>query len=42
VRIEHLIFDGALTPVDGKLHPDLSRPGMGVELKRDVAEKYRA
>jgi L-alanine-DL-glutamate epimerase-like enolase superfamily enzyme len=40
-RIEHLLFDGALTPVDGCLHPDASRPGFGLELKRQDAEKWR-
>ncbi|HVA15521.1 MAG TPA: enolase C-terminal domain-like protein [Stellaceae bacterium] len=41
VRIEHMLFDGALTPVQGALHPDLSRPGLGLELKRADAERYR-
>jgi L-alanine-DL-glutamate epimerase-like enolase superfamily enzyme len=40
VRIEHMLFDGALTPVDGVLHPDPSRPGMGVEFKKRDAEGY--
>jgi L-alanine-DL-glutamate epimerase-like enolase superfamily enzyme len=40
VRIEHMLFDGALTPINGALHPDLSRPGMGLELKRSEAAKY--
>ncbi|HTI13757.1 MAG TPA: enolase C-terminal domain-like protein [Dictyobacter sp.] len=40
VRIEHLLFDGVLEPVDGKLYPDRSRPGMGLEFKRSEAEKY--
>jgi L-alanine-DL-glutamate epimerase-like enolase superfamily enzyme len=40
-RIEHMIFDGALDPVNGELRPDLSRPGMGLELKRQDAERYR-
>jgi L-alanine-DL-glutamate epimerase-like enolase superfamily enzyme len=39
-RIEHMFFDGALTPVKGALHPDLTRPGLGLELKRSEAEKY--
>ncbi|MDQ2798965.1 MAG: mandelate racemase [Armatimonadota bacterium] len=39
-RIEHLLFDGALTPKDGVLYPDLSRPGIGLEFKRADAEKY--
>ncbi len=40
VRIEHMFFDGVLTPVDGTLRPDLSRPGMGLEFKRADAAKY--
>ncbi|MGH7905150.1 MAG: enolase C-terminal domain-like protein [Candidatus Binataceae bacterium] len=39
-RIEHMLFDGALTPVNGRLRPDLSRPGMGIEFKRADAEQY--
>ncbi|MGA9342077.1 MAG: enolase C-terminal domain-like protein [Rhodanobacteraceae bacterium] len=41
VRIEHMLFDGALAPVDGALHPDLSRPGLGLEFKQQDAERYR-
>ncbi len=40
VRIEHLLFDGTLTPVDGELRPDLSRPGIGLELKRADAQRF--
>lgn len=40
VRIEHLFFDGALSPVDGALRPDPSRPGLGIEFKRSDAEPY--
>ncbi|MGH2518119.1 MAG: enolase C-terminal domain-like protein, partial [Ktedonobacterales bacterium] len=40
VRIEHMLFEGVVTPVNGDLHPDLSRPGIGLELKRAEAEKY--
>ena len=40
VRIEHMLFDGVLTPVHGSLRPDLSRPGTGLELKRADAAKY--
>jgi len=39
-RIEHLLFDGALTPKDGVLYPDLSRPGMGLDFKRADAAKF--
>jgi L-alanine-DL-glutamate epimerase-like enolase superfamily enzyme len=42
VRIEHMLFDGAPEPVDGALRPDLSRPGMGLELKRADAARYAA
>ncbi len=41
-RIEHMIFDGALTPRDGVLYPDLTRPGMGLELKRADVAQYAA
>ncbi len=42
VRIEQMFFDGPAEPVNGELRPDLSRPGMGLELKRSQAEKYAA
>jgi L-alanine-DL-glutamate epimerase-like enolase superfamily enzyme len=41
VRIEQLLFDGALTPSGGALRPDLSRPGLGLEFKWQDAERYR-
>jgi hypothetical protein len=41
VRIERMLFDGTTPPRQGILYPDLSRPGMGLELKRSDAEKYR-
>jgi hypothetical protein len=31
--MEGMIFHGALLPVHGKLWPDLSRPGLGLELR---------
>ncbi|MGH7986332.1 MAG: enolase C-terminal domain-like protein [Candidatus Binataceae bacterium] len=40
VRIEHMLFDGALTPLSGRLQPDLSRPGIGLEFKHSDAEQY--
>jgi L-alanine-DL-glutamate epimerase-like enolase superfamily enzyme len=40
VRIEHLLFDGALTPLQGELRPDLSRPGLGLEFKHRDAERF--
>jgi L-alanine-DL-glutamate epimerase-like enolase superfamily enzyme len=41
-RIERLLFDGAPEPVDGILRPDVSRPGVGLELKRADANRYAA
>ncbi len=41
VRIDHLLFDGIVEPVDGCLSPDPSRPGLGLELKTADAERYR-
>jgi L-alanine-DL-glutamate epimerase-like enolase superfamily enzyme len=41
-RAERLLFDGVLAPVDGVLAPDPARPGLGIELKRPDAERYRA
>jgi hypothetical protein len=35
-----MLFDGAPRPVDGVLYPDLTRPGLGLELKRADAERY--
>ncbi len=40
-RIERMIFDGAIEPVDGNLHPDTSRPGLGLELKQSDAEQFQ-
>jgi L-alanine-DL-glutamate epimerase-like enolase superfamily enzyme len=40
VRIERMLFDGALEPVGGELRPDRSRPGLGIELKRRDAERF--
>ncbi len=40
VRIERLLFDGALVPNAGQLRPDLTRPGLGLEWKRADGERY--
>jgi L-alanine-DL-glutamate epimerase-like enolase superfamily enzyme len=40
VRIESMLFDGVVQPENGALHPDLSRPGMGLDLKRSDAKKF--
>ena len=42
VRVESMLFDGLAKLVDGKLHPDLSRPGMGLELRKADAQRYCA
>lgn len=41
VRIEGMLFDGALDPTGGFLSPDRDRPGLGLELKRSDAEEHR-
>ena len=40
VRIEHMLFDGAPVPKDGVIRPDMTRPGLGLELKQADAERY--
>jgi L-alanine-DL-glutamate epimerase-like enolase superfamily enzyme len=40
VRIERLLFDGVVEPEHGRLRPDLTRPGHGLELKQADAERY--
>ena len=42
VRIESMLFDGFAPPRGGALRPDLSRPGLGVELKEKDAQRYAA
>lgn len=42
VRIEHMLFDGAPAPVGGTIAPDVSRPGLGLILKHQDAERYAA
>lgn len=40
-RIEQMLFDGAPVPNgDGMLAPDMSRPGLGIEFKRQDARCY--
>lgn len=41
VRIENMLFDGVAQPVDGALHADMSRLGLGLEFKYQDAEKYK-
>jgi L-alanine-DL-glutamate epimerase-like enolase superfamily enzyme len=42
VRIESMLFDGVLEPAAGLLRPDPGRPGLGLELRSQDAERYRA
>ncbi len=39
-RIERMFFDGFCEPVRGVMSPDLSRPGMGLELKESDAAPF--
>jgi L-alanine-DL-glutamate epimerase-like enolase superfamily enzyme len=41
VRIESLLFDGAPLIENGRIRPDLARPGLGLELKRADAARYQ-
>lgn len=41
VRIEHMIFDGAITAKKGLLTPDLSAHGLGLSIKQADAQKYQ-
>jgi L-alanine-DL-glutamate epimerase-like enolase superfamily enzyme len=41
VRIEHMLFDGAAMPNKGEIRADLARPGLGLEFKRQDAERFR-
>lgn len=39
-RIERLLFDGFVEPLDGELAPDLSRPGIGLAFKARDARQF--
>lgn len=39
-RIERMFFDGYAKPQKGVLRPDLSRPGLGLELRRADIQRY--
>jgi len=41
VRIAKLLFDGVPEPVNGELRPDPTRPGLGLELKRGEAARWK-
>jgi L-alanine-DL-glutamate epimerase-like enolase superfamily enzyme len=40
-RIEQRLFEGAPIPDNGKLAPDMSRPGLGIDFKEKDAQCYR-
>jgi L-alanine-DL-glutamate epimerase-like enolase superfamily enzyme len=40
-RIEHMLFDGVLSPKGGVLRPDMDAPGHGLTLKGSEAAPYR-
>jgi len=42
VRIEHMLFDGAAVPKDGRIAPDLARSGHGLVFKEKDAERFAA
>ncbi len=39
-RIEEMLFDGFIAPVNGQMKPDRSRPGMGISFKHVDAERF--
>lgn len=42
VRIEEMFFDGVVRPKNGSLYPDLTRHGLGLELRSIDAQRYKA
>ena len=42
VRIENMLFDGVQQPQDGELHPDVTRDGLGLEIRRADVSRYIA
>lgn len=41
VRIESMLFDGFIEPVEGQLAPDRGRTGLGIELREGEARHFR-
>jgi L-alanine-DL-glutamate epimerase-like enolase superfamily enzyme len=41
VRIEQMFFEGVRRPEGGKLVPNLSEPGLGLQFKRPDAAKFQ-
>ena len=42
VRVEQMLFDGALDGASGVLRPDSAKAGLGLELKRADAARFAA
>ena len=42
VRIENMLFDGVQQPQNGELHPDVTRDGLGLEIRRADVSRYIA
>jgi L-alanine-DL-glutamate epimerase-like enolase superfamily enzyme len=40
-RVESMLFEGVIPLEDGRLRPDPTRAGLGIELKRTEAERFR-
>jgi len=40
-RVDQIMFDGVLAPIDGSLRPADDRPGLGLTLRRADAEPHR-
>jgi L-alanine-DL-glutamate epimerase-like enolase superfamily enzyme len=40
IRVEKMFFDGVIEPVNGELKPDLTRAGLGLELKPADIQKF--
>lgn len=41
VRLERMVFDGVLSPVDGCLRPDPAAPGLGITIRRPDVDRWR-
>jgi L-alanine-DL-glutamate epimerase-like enolase superfamily enzyme len=42
VRIENMLFDGVQRPQNGELHPDVTRDGLGLEIRSAEVSRYVA
>jgi hypothetical protein len=42
VRVENLLFEGVISPQNGKLMPDLTRHGLGLDIRRSEISHYPA